>query len=138
MIVTTFTSGILQCHICSTQNKNICFVIILYLMYLTSRCVGVMPIWFLFWKSIRGQLKQQRNTHFHCEMHAEMADMQTLYPWTCQMLLHIYDSHVASQSFYMSQIGHYPFHRTFCFVHFELNCWSSSNNDQAMRVIINE
>ena len=39
------------------------------------------------------------------EMYAGMVDMHTLYPLPCQMLLHIYDAHVASQSFYMSQIG---------------------------------
>ena len=35
---------------------------------------------------------------------------------------HIYNVHVASQSFYMSQIGNYTFHQTLCFVHFDLDC----------------
>ena len=45
-------------------------------------------------------------------MHVEMVDVHTLSPCSCQLLLHIYDSHAASQSFNMSQIGDYPFHQT--------------------------
>ena len=56
------------------------------------------------------------------EMDVGMVNMHTLFPWSCQMLLHIYDSHMASQSFYIYQIGNYPFHQTFCFVNFDLDC----------------
>ena len=43
-----------------------------------------------------------------------------------------YDAHVASQIFYMSQIGDYPFHQTFCFVCFGFDLLISSNKYQAM------
>ena len=49
-------------------------------------------------------------------MHFGMVDMYTLLPWPCQLLLHVYDAHVALQSFYMSQIGDEPFHRNLCFM----------------------
>ena len=44
------------------------------------------------------------------EMNVGMVYMHILFPWPCQLLLYIYNAHAASQSFYMSQIGYYPFH----------------------------
>ena len=44
----------------------------------------------------------QNNTATHIlivAMNVGMADMHTVYPWLGQILLHIYDSHVASQIF---------------------------------------
>ena len=64
--------------------------------------------------------------------------MHTLSPWPFHMLLHIYDARVSRQSFYMSQIGDYLFRQTFCFVHFELDRLTSSNNDHTIIVMTNE
>ena len=50
-------------------------------------------------------------------MHVGMLDMHKLLPWPCHVLFDIYVGRTASQSFYMSQIGDYPFCQTF-FVHF--------------------
>ena len=50
-------------------------------------------------------------THIYSvEMHVGMVNMQTLLPWTCQMLFDSYDRHVSSQSLYTSQIGDKTFH----------------------------
>ena len=57
---------------------------------------------------------------FIVAMHVVMVYIHTLLPWPCQLMLHIYDAHMVSQSLYMSQIGDQTFHRTFYFVHFDL------------------
>ena len=60
-------------------------------------------------------------THIYSvAMNVGMVDMLTLQPWSCHIIFHIYDSHAASLSFYMSQICDYSFHQTFIFLHFEL------------------
>ena len=45
-------------------------------------------------------------THIYIvSVHVGMVDINTFYPCPCQILLHIYDVHAESQSFYMYQIG---------------------------------
>ena len=47
----------------------------------------------------------KNSTHFSSvAMHIGMVDMQTFMPWPCHIMLHIYKSLAASQSFYISQM----------------------------------
>ena len=36
---------------------------------------------------------------FGASMHVGIVDMHTLSPWPCEVLLHVYEDHVSSQSF---------------------------------------
>ena len=57
---------------------------------------------------------------YSASMHFGLVDMNTFDIWPCQIMFHIYDSHAASHSLYMSQIVDYPYNQTFCFYHFDL------------------
>ena len=71
-------------------------------------------------------------------MNIGMVNMHKCLPWSCHMLLHIHDAHTASQSFYMSQIKNYQFHQNFCFLNVDLDHRASSNNNNTMKVMMNE
>ena len=54
-------------------------------------------------------------------MNILIMDMQTLFPYPCNMLFWIYAYHVTWNNLYMSQIGDWKFHQIFYFAHYKFD-----------------